>query len=117
LKNYRNSRINKVKQVNDAVVLKDLQVANEERHLEKAKEKVFERLLSYLMVLLWTTEFENFHENAEQKPSANHHEYKNDQRDVNQIEILKNRYKRQRNDRTPETYHCVVCVGVRKPPH
>jgi hypothetical protein len=30
--------------------LKDLQIADKKRHLKKAEEKVFERLLGYLMI-------------------------------------------------------------------
>jgi hypothetical protein len=99
--------------------LKDLQVADEERHFEKTQKKVLERFFCNLMILFWTAELENFYENAEKEPSTNHDENEHHKTDVDEIKILREKINKKivASKSVSKTYHCVVCVGVRKPPN
>lgn len=83
------SRIDEIKEVNDVVIVKDFNVANKERNFEDSEEKIFQRLFSDCKVLLRTGELKSFHQQTVEESPANHHEYENNQADVDQIKILK----------------------------
>lgn len=84
-----NSRVNEVKDVHDAVVLKDPDVADEESDLQNEEERILQRLLSDGVVLRRTCQLEGLGEDAEQKSPSDHHANKNKQTDIDEIKILK----------------------------